>query len=271
MEAASLIRRILSLLNYKKHKFGWFGNFKSWEDALKVCTGYNHELIFEKVKNSLLKVKNGEAVYERDSVLFNKIEYSFPVLSSLLWIATLNNNSLNIIDYGGSLGSTYFQNRNFIHQLESLQWNIVEQPQFVDLGRKEFESDNLKFFYSIDDCIQSYNKKPDVILMSSVIQYLKNPYEVVRQMINDKYTFLLFDRTSFLNENNDRLTVQHVPPSIYEASYPCWFLNEKKFKALFEGKYKLLFEFESSVPGENMLMIDGRYDGKDKGFLFQCM
>ena len=31
--------------------------------------------VLEKCKNALLKVKNGEAAYERDSVLFNQIQY----------------------------------------------------------------------------------------------------------------------------------------------------------------------------------------------------
>ncbi|HRP59240.1 MAG TPA: hypothetical protein PK833_02995, partial [Vicingus sp.] len=57
--------------------YGWTGNYKSWEEAQKKCSGYDSEIIFNRVKNALLKVKSGEAVFERDSVIFYKIQYSF--------------------------------------------------------------------------------------------------------------------------------------------------------------------------------------------------
>jgi hypothetical protein len=75
----------------------WFtGNYPTWEDAMKDCTGYDAPNILEKVKTSLLKVKNGEAVYERDSVLFDHIQYSFPLLVSLLYVATSSKNKRKI-------------------------------------------------------------------------------------------------------------------------------------------------------------------------------
>mgnify|MGYP001500873774 CR=1 FL=1 len=48
-------------------------------------------------------VKNGEAVYERDLVLFDYIEFYWPVLSGVMWVAARNNGRLNVLDYGGSL------------------------------------------------------------------------------------------------------------------------------------------------------------------------
>ena len=99
--------------------YEWFtGDYSSWEEALKFCDGYNKPNILEKVKNSLLKVKKGEAVYERDSVLFDHIEYSMPLLVSLLYMTTVYKNNLNILDFGGSLGSSYFQNRKFLEKLD---------------------------------------------------------------------------------------------------------------------------------------------------------
>jgi len=48
------------------------------EEAMELSTGYDSERILGKVRDSLLKVKRGEAVYERDSVLFDKVQYSWP-------------------------------------------------------------------------------------------------------------------------------------------------------------------------------------------------
>ena len=54
---------------------GFFGNYITWEQARKECSGYDTDVIFAKVKAALLKVKTGHAAYERDSVLFDTIQY----------------------------------------------------------------------------------------------------------------------------------------------------------------------------------------------------
>ncbi len=65
-----------------KNGVGWSGDYSSWKSAQQHCVGYDAANILEKVKDAILKVKNGEAVYERDSVLFYKIEYAYPLLSA---------------------------------------------------------------------------------------------------------------------------------------------------------------------------------------------
>ena len=69
-----IISLFLKLKNSVQGQLIWSGDYKTWEDAQARCTGYDSEIILDKVKNSLLKVKNGEAIYERDSVLFDEIQ-----------------------------------------------------------------------------------------------------------------------------------------------------------------------------------------------------
>ena len=47
------------------------GNYSSWAEARANSTGYDSEVILNKTKDALLKVKRGEAAYERDSVTFD--------------------------------------------------------------------------------------------------------------------------------------------------------------------------------------------------------
>ena len=47
--------------------------------ASNDCKGYDHQDIIDSVFNSALKVKNGEIVYERDSIIYDEIQYSWPV------------------------------------------------------------------------------------------------------------------------------------------------------------------------------------------------
>ena len=63
------------------------GDYPTWEAALRECGGYDDGDILERVTRASLAVKEGRSAYERDSVLFDRIEYSWPVLAGLLWAA----------------------------------------------------------------------------------------------------------------------------------------------------------------------------------------
>jgi putative methyltransferase (TIGR04325 family) len=240
---------------------GFSGNYQTWDEARRASDGYDSEVILDKVKEALLKVKKGEAVYERDSVLFNDVEYSWPLLAGLLWVASRNKNRLNLVDFGGSLGSTYYQNIKLLTQLDELKWSIVEQENYVECGKQSFENDCLKFYYDLEECI--VERHPDTILFSSVIQYLEKPYELLADAVGRGFTFLIFDRTSFLEKGDDRITVQKVPPEIYPASYPAWFFNRGKFLSFFSGTYDLITEFDSF---ESFRLEDQTF--QNKGFIF---
>ena len=226
-------------------KWGWYGNFPNWESAKKQTKGYEDELILNKVKESLLKVKNGQAVYERDSVLFDKIEYSWEVLAGLMWIAAQNKGTLNLIDFGGSLGSTYFQNKSFLDSLNSVSWNIVEQSNFVKSGKENLEDDRLHFYFTIEDCLNE--KEINAILFSNVLQYLDNPYEILQNALSKNVDYILIDKTSFTLNNKERITIQKVYPHIYDTSLPCRLFAESEFLSIFtDNGYDLFLDFDSS-------------------------
>ena len=234
---------LLKLFRTYMHRYGFSGNYDSWEDAFQKTAGYDSEVILEKVKNAMLKVKEGRSVYERDSVLFDKIHYSWQLLAGLLRIAALNNNRLSVLDFGGSLGSSYYQNKVFLSDLDELRWSVVEQDAFVRCGKDYFETKHLKFYFDIETCRN--HEKPDVIILSGVLQYLKQPYQFIDNILKERFEHIIIDRTSLLLANEDRLTIQKVPPKIYRGSYPAWFLNLKKFKRLFLSEYDLLIEFDA--------------------------
>jgi putative methyltransferase (TIGR04325 family) len=238
--------------------YGWYGNFSSWNDAMKKSKGYDSQEILEKVKDSSLKVKNGLAVYERDSLLFDHVEYSFPLLSGLLWIAGKNNGKLNVLDFGGSLGSSYFQNRVFLDALSEVNWCIVEQPEFVKVGREFFEDKKLHFFNSIEDCLKLYDIH--LVLLSSVLQYLEEPYNMLEKIKLQNPEYIIIDRTPFV-KGNDRITVQKVNPKIYKGSYPCWFFNEEKFISSIRREYNLILEFDA--------LDKANITSQFKGFIFR--
>lgn len=264
----SWIKNAFRKRKHRQDQYGWFGNFNNWDEVKHIASGYDADNILKKTKESLLKVKNGEAVYERDSVVFDRKEYPYAIISALLYIAVRNNNKLNVIDFGGSLGSTWFQVRDFIPAEIEVSWSIVEQERYIKEGKEHFADDVLDFYYSIDECMTA-KRNINVILLSSVVQYLEKPHEFLDRLNAYKVDYLLFDRTAFVNGDvPDRLTLQIVSPEIYEAKYPAWFFNESQFLKHFDS-YRLKADFLSFVEGEGRMSIDHKVVAYDKGFFFE--
>ena len=219
------------------------GNFSTWESAAEYCTGYGDGEILDKVLEATLKVKRGEAIFERDSMLFNEIEYSWPVLSALMWTAARNNGRVNVLDFGGSLGSSYFQNQKFLQLMPEVHWNVVEQIHFVEAGQKYIQNKNLRFYKSTEDCLRE--NQVDAVLLSSVLQFLPNPYEFLKKLIDVKAQTIILDRTCYSKSQGvESIKLQRVPGSIYRAAYPCHILDEKRICNFMKaGGYELVESF----------------------------
>jgi putative methyltransferase (TIGR04325 family) len=241
--------------------YGWSGNYKSWQEAQNKCSGYDSDIIINRVKDSMQKVKNGEAVFERDSVLFDEIQYSYPLLSALQQVALKNDLNLNVLDFGGSLGSCYFQNKGQLEGLKGFSWNIIEQEHFVTEGKRSFEDETLKFYYNIDDCLKE--QKVNAVLLSSVLQYIEKPYQLLDELMAKKVDYIIIDRTPVFKKSKDRITVQKVPKKIYEAQYPCWILNQDNvLNHIVNNGYDLVYD---AVFTESINLSDAHY----KGYFFK--
>jgi len=243
LKKGELVPAIVKRLARYSFKYGWHGRYANWQHALAQTTGYNADSVLQRVKAAALKVKNGEASYERDGIARNDIEVFYPLLAALLLVASRNQNRLSLVDYGGSLGTSYRQNFPFLNHLNSLQWHLIEQKMFVDEGRKTFEDKHLHFYYSLSEVLQK--DTPQLLLFSSSLQYMEKPYELLTQVKQSKIEYLLIDRTAFIDEAEDRLTVQKVPPAFYDASYPCWFFSEQKMDDFLKDTFEMVYGFES--------------------------
>jgi putative methyltransferase (TIGR04325 family) len=237
-------------------RYGWFGDFKSWEEAEKASAGYDNDHILQKVKNALMKVKNNEAAFERDSVLFDTVQHDWPIIGSLTWVAAQHDGILNVLDFGGSLGSTYYQNRHILKALKHVQWNVIEQSHFVKTGKEFFEDERLRFYNSIEECLME--NQVNLILLSSVLSYIREPYELLQKLSGFK--FMVIDKMPLINSENDRITIQKVPPSIYQASYPAWFFSERKFMNYILQHFEIIGDFDRDIVAN--------FPADFKGFLF---
>lgn len=241
------------------------GDYCAWNEALAASSGYDSAGILKKVEMAAQAVASGEAAFERDSALFNEIHYSWPVLAGLLKAAADFGGALRVLDFGGALGSSYYQNRKFLEQLKEVKWCIVEQENFVKCGKRAFETDVLKFFHCIEDAAKTCNF--NVVLLSSVLPYLERPYDMLAQLLELGAGTVIIDRTPVLPGSADRLTVQKIPAAIYQASYPAWFLGENKLLETLNKDYSIFFEFESL--NNEIKLLSPRAVSKNKGFILK--
>ena len=243
---------------------GYTGRFEDWQTAKGQSTGYQDPAIAEKVAISAKKILSGAAIYERDSVIFENREFSFPLAASLLWIATKTQGQLRVLDYGGGLGTSFFQNKPFISEVPHLEWSIVEQPSFLEHARILFNDHPLRFYSSLTEGLKT--AKPHFVLLSSSLQYVEKPYEVLSEIADAKVEVIMIDRSLFSSDTSDYATRQHVLQSIFPATIPTWVFSKKKFLEYMEQKYSLLSEFPAFKSTTN-LDRDGR-DLQELGFLF---
>ena len=239
------------------------GSYQTWEDACKHAKGYDADNILRRVRGATLKVRQGEAIAERDSVLFETPQYPFPLIATLLRAAQESQGNLTVLDYGGALGSSYYQCRDFLHGLKTLRWCIVEQPKFVACGQREFQNDTLYFYESVEASIAEAH--PQVVLLSGVLQYLAKPVQLLNQLVAIGAAFIVIDRTPIVVCGQQVISVQHVPETINGSSYPVWLFNEEHLKSPFRGKYDELAVFDA-VDGQ---LGHGALKARFKGFIYR--
>lgn len=240
------------------------GNYADWNEAMHKCRGYHHDFILRGVEEATRKVLDGEALFERDSVLFNEREYQFHMAASLLYVYAREGN-LSALDFGGALGSLYFQNKELFPDLNKVEWNIVEQSNFAARGTQivSLREKNIRFFSNID---RSDFRSCNCLILSSSIEYVEDPYACLRSLLDLGCKYILLDKMPLI-EGEDRLCIQATPLGIYDADYPLWLLNRDKFMKVLQENYETVFKWEME---SNLWLADDETEAVCRGCLLRA-
>lgn len=226
-------------------RMGFAGNrfkygYKSWADAEAKCSGYDSNSITEALVRSSRRVVSGDAMFERDGVEFDSIQYSWPVLASLLGTPR-SGSQLRVLDWGGALGSTYRQNKDLMtHAGIELNWVVVEQPHLVAIGAREFSNGQLGFTENLETLGVG---DLDVVIFASSLCYVENPVAVLDKIKEKQPRAVLFDRTPFTSRSEELIGVQKVGARIYKASYPIRVFPESFLEDQLCPNYKKISEW----------------------------
>ncbi len=228
----------------------------SWGAAQAQSSGYDANEILIKVKKGTEAVLRGDAAFERDGVSFDTPEYRWPVLAGLLEVAA-REGELKVLDFGGSLGSVYWQHRKFFTDMK-VSWGVVEQPEFINAG-KGLDQSSVDFFPSVTDYLKS--ESPNVVLLSSVLQYLPNPEQTLRELLATPAKTVILDRTPMSAALSNIPCVQVVPQHIYAGSYPAWVFSRDWLRAQLAG-WEIIAEFDGIEPvGTTKKGVNFSWDG----------
>lgn len=219
----------------------WFeGDFATWAEARKLSVGYDNAAVLDRVVRATREVIAGRATWERDGTTFAELQVNAPLLKVFKDIKALSSGRLNLIDFGGGLGGTWRQHRAVLGGGTGIRWQVVEQPHYVAAGR-EFADGVLTFHESLDDAQRS--EVPRAILLSSVLQYLERPHELLAEMDRRGFEHVIVDRTPLAFDGRERLVVQRTPPELGGGSYPSWFFNRERLLASLGPKFVLRTEW----------------------------
>lgn len=240
-----------------QRSFGWRwfrGDYATWAEARAGSSGYDDAAVLQRVLKATRAVRVGEAAWERDGALFAEPAVHAPLLAVLRGIAAEQGGRLDVVDFGGSLGSTWWQHRSEWADL-AVRWCVVEQAPLVAAGRAEFSGEGLSFASTISEARERF--EPAVILFSSVLPYVENPRALLTEAAASGVRHVVIDRTPFWNGGRDWLTVQRTPPALGGGSYPAWVFDRASLLAPLAEQFELAAEW----PGFDVVDARMEYRG----------
>lgn len=251
MERRDLMRRwmpqgLRDLLNYwGGYAIRYRGEYSDWASARAAADGYDEAALVQRLTHAALAVKGGQAAWEQDGVIRDHIPADMPLFAALSRVALAEHGRLSVLDFGGGLGSSYFQCRGFLAEVDELTWGIVEQAELAAAGRRAIAREGLHFYDSIGGAIVAQD--PNVCLVSSVLQYLEDPWAVLGELVAADIRYLIIDRHP-CTLNREMITVQVVPRRLYPASYPSWLFDCARLISTLERHYEVLATWEGKDP-----------------------
>jgi putative methyltransferase (TIGR04325 family) len=236
------------------------GPFNDWNEAVERASGYEQPIILKRLMAAAEQsASSGGQKFDRDGVVFEKPITPFALLTYILTSHRRIPDRLRVLDFGGGLGSTFRQCRPFLTQFAQVRWSVVEQAHVAAAGRLQFQTDDLDFYENISDA--AGDDAPDVIIFSSVLQYLADPYGVLDQAQCLGPRTILIDRTPFSEKSEDNYGVQVVDEAIFPARLPFRIFGIDRLEDALRPRYRKTGEFDAIDQSMSLGKISVKFKG----------
>jgi len=144
-------------------------------------------------------------------------------------------NNLRIIEYGGGVGQRYYEFCKLVGTKKKINWTIIEQKKYCEYSNKK--NKEIKFLKSFES-LSRYNKHTSILIYSTSLQYLNNPHEELKKVINNENIKYLFIENLPLSGKKEKNLLQtHYTDKRNFYSFKIF--NNKKVMKLLNKKFNL--------------------------------
>ena len=192
-----------------------------------------------------------------DGKLKNINQANFFLLNNLKILFDRFNKKLKIIEYGGGVGQRYYEFSKLIGKNKKIDWTIIEQNKYCKYSAKK--NNKIKFIKSFKE-LSKHNNHNNILIYSTSLQYLENPYEEIKKILKDEsIKYLFIENLPISNDNDKSLLQRHY--SDKKNYYSFQMFNNKKIMDLLNKKFELKKKFfKQNVKRKNLNINFNFYD-----------
>ena len=231
-----MINQLARLVGYNSSM--WSGCYADWNAASRACNDIPIESQRLAYERALLEVLEGRALYERDSLLKHEPVCCRPLLDVILSFYNQGIACPTVLDFGGGLGSVYFQHKRWFTADKPISWNVVERPEIAATGRRLVKDSRLSFFDSLDTAVQ---RPPDIVVANCILPMVPEPETLLASFAALSPRWFFIGRMPVANRGGHNLiSRQIVPRFIYDSESPFWFFDESACVRMLSSNFQIV-------------------------------
>ena len=223
----------------KKNKWDgkiWEGIFKTFEEAKGKGNAFEKSVWLLKQLEKIKKKK--KLISNLSNSEISEITETRDYCVHLITALESSDKLINVLDVGGGIAASYFENKASNLFSENCKFIILENPQICDLGKELFKN---------NDRINFIEKLPknklifDIIHFGASLHYFENWEELINKLtkFNPKY-FIFADLPAA--DNNSFVSIQNyygdkIPVHFWNLSEFILKVEKFGFKLVFKSRY----------------------------------
>lgn len=233
MSLQSLVPPVLVdvALAASRRRIGFEGQYASWLEVMPLCKGYESEPVVKAYTAAASTAAGlGWGRVSKDATTYSSRELRLvAALQTARTIASQGRDThenVRVVDFGGGPGTHYFLVQS-MPNFDVAQYTIVESPA-VATAMQKFSDEVVSWMHVSDENSLKGLGPVDIVLSSSALQYVENPFGVLRDLATMAPTVIL-DRLPLIDCPAHFVAKQNARYEGRGVSYPAWIFSEAAF------------------------------------------
>jgi putative methyltransferase (TIGR04325 family) len=221
--------KVKIILRAAASRFVGFTKVKSWEVAVTKSSGYESTNVVEPVVRNTLSLK--EKLNNSASANSRYQQVATAMLHCMSAIGLEPGRIWRVLDVGGGGGDYFFYFQKFAPHIR-FDWVVLETTALSQAMQQldQMKDDSISWIDQIEDGASHF----DVVLCSSVFQYVEKPQETLN-MLAQRTGLIIINRIPLVVGGESCVTVQRLWKAGQRGSYPAHFFGEEEFLQMLSG------------------------------------